>query len=167
MTNLEAIVLGLVQGLTEFLPISSTAHLRIVPALLGWSDPGAAYSAVIQCGTLAAVIFALRRDISALAGGLLRGILSGRPWSLPESRTALLFTTLLMAAAEWLASRRSRRGVIGRDGLEQITLTDGRAVFIPALAARCGGGRPAPLVACRRLGASSRNLGSRRPLNLA
>ena len=71
MTNLEAIVLGVVQGLTEFLPISSTAHLRIVPALLGWSDPGAAYSAVIQCGTLAAVVFAMRRDISALAGGLL------------------------------------------------------------------------------------------------
>jgi undecaprenyl-diphosphatase len=162
MTNLEAIVLGVVQGLTEFLPISSTAHLRIVPALLGWEDPGAAYSAVIQCGTLAAVVLAMRRDIAALAGGLLRGILSGRPLALPESRTALLillgtlpivavgfaarhlirgearrlevvtgallFTTFFMAAAEWLAWRRSQRGAIGRDGLERVTLADGLAM---------------------------------------
>ena len=56
MSLLEAVVLGLVQGLTEFLPISSTAHLRIVPALLGWEDPGAAYSAIIQLGTVIAVL---------------------------------------------------------------------------------------------------------------
>ena len=60
MSLVEAIVLGLVQGLTEFLPISSTAHLRLVPAALGWDDPGAAYSALIQCGTLAAVLVAMR-----------------------------------------------------------------------------------------------------------
>src|SRR5437763_874010 len=51
MSIIEAIVLGLVQGLTEFIPISSTAHLEIVPMLLGWGDPGAAASAVIQFGT--------------------------------------------------------------------------------------------------------------------
>jgi undecaprenyl-diphosphatase len=56
VTGLEAVVLGVVQGVTEFLPISSTAHLRIVPALLGWNDPGAAFSAVIQLGSLVAVI---------------------------------------------------------------------------------------------------------------
>jgi len=55
VTGLEAIVLGVVQGVTEFLPVSSTAHLRIVPALLGWQDPGAAFSAVIQLGSLVAV----------------------------------------------------------------------------------------------------------------
>ena len=49
-------VLGVVQGVTEFLPISSTAHLRIVPALLDWDDPGAAYTAVLQLGSLVAVI---------------------------------------------------------------------------------------------------------------
>lgn len=54
---IEAIVLGLVQGLTEFLPISSSAHLRIVAALAGWPDPGAAFTAVIQIGTELAVIF--------------------------------------------------------------------------------------------------------------
>lgn len=56
MTAFEAVVLGVVQGVTEFLPISSTAHLRVVPALLGWGDPGAAFSAVIQLGSLVAVI---------------------------------------------------------------------------------------------------------------
>jgi undecaprenyl-diphosphatase len=58
-----AAVLGVVQGLTEFLPISSTAHLRIVPELLGQPDPGAAYSAVIQLGTLLAVVVDFARDL--------------------------------------------------------------------------------------------------------
>jgi undecaprenyl-diphosphatase len=56
MTTVQAVILGVVQGVTEFLPISSTAHLRIVPALLGWSDPGAAFTAVLQLGSLVAVI---------------------------------------------------------------------------------------------------------------
>ena len=90
MSLLEAVVLGLVQGLTEFLPISSTAHLRIVPALVGWEDPGAAYSALIQCGTLAAVMIALRHDIAALLAGFVGGIRSGRPWGTVESRAAIM-----------------------------------------------------------------------------
>jgi undecaprenyl-diphosphatase len=56
MNTFQAVVLGFVQGVTEFLPISSTAHLRIVPALAGWGDPGAAFTAVLQLGTLVAVI---------------------------------------------------------------------------------------------------------------
>jgi len=56
-------VLGVVQGLTEFLPVSSTAHLRIAPELLGQPDPGAAYSAVIQLGTLVAVLVYFARDL--------------------------------------------------------------------------------------------------------
>jgi undecaprenyl-diphosphatase len=56
VTGLEATVLGVVQGVTEFLPISSTAHLRIVPALLGWNDAGAAFTAVLQLGSLVAVL---------------------------------------------------------------------------------------------------------------
>ena len=93
MTTLEAVVLGAVQGLTEFLPISSTAHLRIVPALLGWADPGAAYSAVIQCGTLAAICLAMRRDIAAVLGGFLDGLRRGRPLETVESRLALMIAT--------------------------------------------------------------------------
>jgi undecaprenyl-diphosphatase len=67
VSTIEAIVLGLVQGLTEFLPISSSAHLRIVPAIFGWEDPGAAFTAVIQLGTMAAVLLYFRRDIWHIA----------------------------------------------------------------------------------------------------
>ena len=63
MSLLEAIVLGIVQGLTEFLPISSTGHLRIVPAFAGWDDPGAAFTAVTQLGTMAAVLLYFRHDL--------------------------------------------------------------------------------------------------------
>ncbi|GAA3246204.1 undecaprenyl-diphosphate phosphatase [Nonomuraea helvata] len=60
---LEAVVLGLVQGLTEFLPISSSAHIRVVSAFAGWQDPGAAFTAVIQLGTEAAVLIYFRQEI--------------------------------------------------------------------------------------------------------
>ena len=65
MSVLQAIVLGLVQGLTEFLPISSSGHLLIVPAMAGWDDPGAAFTAVIQLGTMAAVLMFFRSDLLA------------------------------------------------------------------------------------------------------
>ncbi len=71
MTFLEAAVLGMVQGVTEFLPISSTAHLRIVPAVLGWPDPGAATTAVLQLGSLVAVLTFFLRDLLAMAGAAL------------------------------------------------------------------------------------------------
>ena len=66
MNLIEAAVLGAVQGITEFLPISSTAHLRIVPALAGWGDAGAAFTAVLQLGTLAAVVVFFARDLLAM-----------------------------------------------------------------------------------------------------
>ena len=64
----EAIVLGLVQGLTEFLPISSSAHLRIVGELIGSADPGAAFTAITQIGTETAVLLYFRHDIATSAG---------------------------------------------------------------------------------------------------
>jgi undecaprenyl-diphosphatase len=74
MNAFEAIVLGLVQGLTEFLPISSSGHLRIVPAFFGWDDPGAAFTAVIQLGTMAAVLLYFRRDLWRIALAWLRSL---------------------------------------------------------------------------------------------
>ncbi|MFM9872772.1 MAG: undecaprenyl-diphosphate phosphatase [Fimbriimonadaceae bacterium] len=63
MGLLEAIVLGIVQGLTEFLPISSSGHLLIVPAFFGWEDAGSGFTAVIQLGTLLAILIYFREDI--------------------------------------------------------------------------------------------------------
>jgi undecaprenyl-diphosphatase len=67
VTVFEAILLGVVQGLTEFLPISSSGHLRVVPALLGWADPGAGFTAVVQLGTMAAVLLYFRSDLRVVA----------------------------------------------------------------------------------------------------
>lgn len=79
MTVFESIILGIVQGLTEFLPISSTAHLRVIPALLGWTDPGAAFSAVIQIGTILAVLVYFREDLLRITRGVIRGLQRGKP----------------------------------------------------------------------------------------
>jgi undecaprenyl-diphosphatase len=86
MTLFESIILGIVQGLTEFLPISSTAHLRVIPALLGWNDPGAAFSAVIQIGTVLAVFVYFRKDIAEIVRGVFRGLKSGKPLEDPGAR---------------------------------------------------------------------------------
>lgn len=96
MELIQAIVLGIVQGLTEFLPISSTAHLRIVPALLGWKDPGAAFTAVIQLGTLLAVLIYFRRELASAFGGWLRGLRGGEAAKTPEARMgwAIFFGTI-------------------------------------------------------------------------
>lgn len=80
-----AALLGLVQGLTEYIPISSTAHLRVLPALFGMRDAGAAYTAVLQLGTLAAVIVYFAKDLISLPQAMIRapGTPEGRlPWML-------------------------------------------------------------------------------------
>ena len=74
MSLLEAIVLGITQGLTEFLPISSTAHLRIIPAFAGWEDPGAAFTAVTQLGTMAAVLLYFRADLVRIGRAWVRSL---------------------------------------------------------------------------------------------
>ena len=73
----EAVVLGLVQGLTEFLPVSSSAHLRIVGAAFGW-DPGAAFTAITQIGTEAAVVLYFRRDIVRIVRAWVLSLLGKR-----------------------------------------------------------------------------------------
>lgn len=71
----QAIVLGIVQGLTEFLPISSTAHLKVIPVALGWGDPGVAFTAVIQLGSIAAVLWYFWSDLTDITRGIVRAIL--------------------------------------------------------------------------------------------
>jgi undecaprenyl-diphosphatase len=81
----RALVLGVVQGLTEFLPISSTAHVQVVPMLLGWGDPGVAVIAVIQLGSIAAVIGYFRRDLVEVLRGVVRAFRHGQ-WRDPQAR---------------------------------------------------------------------------------
>ena len=93
-------VLGVVQGLTEFLPISSTAHLKVVPVLLGWGDPGVAVTAVIQLGSIAAVIGFFREDLKQVMGASWQAWRSGQ-WTPPEARLgqAILWGTLPILVA--------------------------------------------------------------------
>ena len=84
-----AALLGLVQGLTEYIPVSSTAHLYIVNLLVGQKDAGAEYTAVIQLGTLLAVLAYFAKDLVAVAGAMVKapGTPEGRlPWMLANGR---------------------------------------------------------------------------------
>ncbi len=116
MSLFEAILLGIVQGLTEFLPISSSGHLFIVPQLFGWPDPGASFTAVIQLGTMAAVLLFFWRDILRIAVAWtrslwtpeLRGTLDARMgWyvivaTIPISLAGLIFSDQIKTIARYL-----------------------------------------------------------------
>jgi undecaprenyl-diphosphatase len=94
-----AALLGLVQGLTEFIPVSSTAHLRIVPALVGQKDPGSAYTAVIQLGTLLAVLIYFAKDLLNVAQAMFKSPSSpeGRlPWLLAAGTVPIVIVGLLL-----------------------------------------------------------------------
>ncbi|WP_110241427.1 undecaprenyl-diphosphate phosphatase [Nocardioides gilvus] len=83
---LKAVVLGTIQGLTEFLPISSSAHLRIFPELFGWGDPGAAFTAVVQIGTELAVLIYFRKDIWNIGSTWTRSLFRAELRGLHEAR---------------------------------------------------------------------------------
>ncbi|MFD3502748.1 undecaprenyl-diphosphate phosphatase [Streptomyces sp. NPDC058676] len=74
MSWFESLILGLVQGLTEFLPVSSSAHLRLTAAFSGWEDPGAAFTAITQIGTEAAVLIYFRKDIGRIISAWTRSL---------------------------------------------------------------------------------------------
>src|SRR3954447_9300449 len=116
----EAVVLGLVQGLTEFLPISSSAHLRFVGALFGWDDPGAAFTAITQIGTEAAVVLYFRHDIGRIISAWVRS-LSGRRKHDPDARMGWL---IIVGSIPIVVL-----GVLFKDAIET-TLRDLRIVAI-------------------------------------
>jgi undecaprenyl-diphosphatase len=89
MTILQAIILGIIQGLTEFLPISSSAHLVLVPALLGWHIPedfNFIFDVIVQMGTLIAVIIFFWKDIVGILTAVISGIRSKTPFADPKAR---------------------------------------------------------------------------------
>lgn len=87
---IQAIVFGIIQGITEFIPISSTAHLRVFPALLGWADKGAAFTAVIQLGTLISTFIYFKQDIVELTTGFLKSLKTKEYFSNSQSRIFIL-----------------------------------------------------------------------------
>lgn len=89
---IKAIILGTIQGLSEFLPISSTAHLRVIPSYFGWNDIGAAYTAVIQIGTMVAILIYFRQDLYKMINSLFRSI-SQKNYEFPD--TKLLFNIVI------------------------------------------------------------------------
>ncbi|WP_320673524.1 undecaprenyl-diphosphate phosphatase [Prochlorococcus sp. MIT 1341] len=82
------LLLGVIQGITEFLPISSTAHLKVVPVALGWPDPGVTVTAVLQLGSIFAVFAYFRRDLNKVLKGILMGLLNGQ-WNHPDARLGI------------------------------------------------------------------------------
>jgi len=89
VTAARAIALGILQGLGEFLPISSSGHLIVVPWLMGWPDSGLAFDVALHLGTLLAVGLAFWRDWVRLLGAGFRGLVSGRPLADPDARLLL------------------------------------------------------------------------------
>lgn len=88
LSLLQAIVIGIVQGLTEFLPISSTAHIKIVPVVLGWGDPGVAFTAVVQLGSIVAIVGYFWSDIRQLLVGVQQAI-AQKNYQAPDFRVAM------------------------------------------------------------------------------
>lgn len=86
MSFIEAIILGLIQGATEFLPISSSGHLILVPHLLGMKEPSLEVIAVVHLGTLVAVLIYFLRDILTIVTAVVEGLLYKRPFATPEAR---------------------------------------------------------------------------------
>lgn len=102
MSLFQAAILGIVQGLTEFIPVSSSAHLVLVPWALGWEfDPGPAFifNVLVQLGTLVAVMIYFRRDLITLLRAALRGLNSRKPLADPDSRLAWLIVLASIPAA--------------------------------------------------------------------
>jgi undecaprenyl-diphosphatase len=119
VTTFQAIVLGIVQGLGEFLPISSSAHLVVTPWLLGWPDPGLAFDVALHVGTLAAVLYAFAGDWVRIITAAFKGLMQGRPF---EGEGRLL----------WLLAMASVPGAIAGLALEEFADTTFRSPLLIA-----------------------------------
>lgn len=108
MGLIQAIVYGIVQGLTEFLPISSSGHLFLLPDLMGWKDAGAGFTAVIQLGTILAVLIYFREDIGKACRGFVQGLGDKSKRAAPEFRlgAAVLIGTIPVAVIGLLLEKK-------------------------------------------------------------
>lgn len=147
MSLVEAVVLGLLQGLTEFLPISSSAHLRIVPAFLGWQDPGAEFPAVLQLGTMAAELVFFRVDLVRIARAWWRSLREPAARGELDARLGwyLIFATIPIGVF----------GLAFEDSIET-TARDLRLIAVALI------GLGLVLFACDRAGSHDRGMGDLR-----
>ena len=148
MTYAQALVLGFVQGLTEFLPISSSGHLILVPHLFGWPDQGLTFDAVMHLGTVAALLAYFRTELLAMVSGAMSrrvlvlivaatipagviGIAFGR---LVEAHLrapiVIAAATALWAIVMWIADRRSRASLDQGEALERVTWSQALGVGV-------------------------------------
>jgi len=133
MNTTQAIVLGIVQGLGEFLPISSSGHLIVVPWLLGWPDHGLAFDVALHLGTLAAVLFAFAGDWVKLVSSAARCLLRGRPFAEPEARLLwLLALASIPGAVAGLLLDKWAETVFRSPGLVATTMAVMGAVLLAA-----------------------------------
>ncbi|NIR29164.1 MAG: undecaprenyl-diphosphate phosphatase [Gammaproteobacteria bacterium] len=102
MDALQVLVLALVQGITEFLPISSSAHLVLLPGFVGWRDQGLAFDVAVHLGTLVAVVSYFRRDLGVMLRDWARSLVHGRPSAEGRLVWAVLAGTVPVAVAGWL-----------------------------------------------------------------
>ncbi|TAK03646.1 undecaprenyl-diphosphate phosphatase [Patescibacteria group bacterium] len=114
MTLLQAAVLGIVQGLTEFLPVSSSGHLILVPALFGWEPHPVAFDAAIHLGTFFAVVFALRDDVKRILRGLFvpGDAWGGLGWMVVVATLPVLLSGFLIGEV-WKPDLRDPRLIVG------------------------------------------------------
>lgn len=99
MDIIESVILGIVQGISEFLPISSSAHIIVVPWFFGWGEPGLTFNVAVHMGTLLAVLLYFRNDLLAMAMALPKGLAVGKPLADPMSRMALVILVGSIPAA--------------------------------------------------------------------
>ena len=129
MPLLNLVVLALVQGITEFLPISSSGHLILVPVLLGWPDQGLILDVAVHVGTLGAVIFYLRRDVAAMIVGAFR-LVTGR-WDEGARLAAMVIIgTVPVVAAGFALNHYQPQGIRGIEIIAWTTLGFGILLYV-------------------------------------
>ena len=150
MTVWQALVLGIVQGLTEFLPISSSAHLILVPWLFGWPEPGLAFNVALHLGTLSAVLVYFSGDLLTIARGWLTGLAQRRPLGSPEARIG--WAVLIGSVPAGVV------GVLLNDAIDQYFHSGGGGTLAIGLTAVLLVGLGAALWLAERAGRRSRSL---------
>lgn len=122
MTSFQALVLGLIQGLTEFLPISSSAHLALAPWFFGWQDPGLAFDVALHFGTLVAVLWYFRKEWADLIRAVISIIRKRRVDTVEEKRVVFLILATIPGAIGGLVLEEKAETVFRAQALTATTL---------------------------------------------